>query len=221
MNIIPSIGAADAYVSHVSKVTRSDPGRRAALRRSLGRPVEDIGVRRAHAVVAPWLPHSSAASSRGFEAVESAYYTVAALVAALPADRDRDAEGDLSEPAAAEAESQKDEREQITLGRTLGLAVRDGKVNPDTVEGRLHLLCRQHVAGLHRHLPGVIRLLQARDVQIDLARLLVDLSCWGTYRDQVAKRWLQDFYRAMNEPKDTGEDNHPNTAGHDGRESED
>ncbi|WP_433501817.1 type I-E CRISPR-associated protein Cse2/CasB (plasmid) [Sphaerimonospora sp. CA-214678] len=217
MKGIPSITTADAYVDHVGKVTRNDPGRRAALRRSLGRPVADIGARWAHGVVAPWLPERrDVRGRRVYDAVESAYYTVAALAAARPADRDRETD----QPATPEADAAADNEEsaRTNLGRVLGLAVRDGKVNPDTAEGRLHLLCRQDVAGLHRQLPGLIRLLQAKDVQVDLAKLLLDLSRWGIGRDEVAKQWLQGFYRAMNELKDNDDQD---AARQIGQESED
>lgn len=45
MNPIPSIDTADKYVSYLSRMTQGDPGRRSALRRGLGRPVEDVAVK--------------------------------------------------------------------------------------------------------------------------------------------------------------------------------
>ncbi|MEU7890632.1 type I-E CRISPR-associated protein Cse2/CasB [Microbispora bryophytorum] len=200
MNGIPSLQTADSYVKYLSKVTKDDPGRRAALRRSLGKPVHDIGVRRAHAVVAPWLPQNEELPGRNVRAaVESAYYTVAALVAARPADRDRQQD---DEPPSAEAVPEEAQRKRNNLGRTLGAAVREGKVNPDSIEARLHLLCRQDLAGLHRQLPGLIRQLHAREVRLDLAKLLIDLSRWADRRDWIVKAWLQEFYRTMNQNTD-------------------
>ncbi|QSI48079.1 type I-E CRISPR-associated protein Cse2/CasB [Thermobispora bispora] len=214
MTGIPSIQAADAYVAYVRKVTSGDPGRRAALRRSLGRPVTDITARGAHAVVAAWLPEAhEVPGAEPYAAVESAYYTVAALVAAHPASQDQ-AESPSPE---AETAAREGVREQVSLGRTLGLAAADGVVNPATAEARLHLLCRQDVAGLHRHLPGLFRLLHAKNVQVDLARLLIDLCRWGRWRDQVAKEWLQDFYRAG----DRARNDDRKAAAADGREGED
>ncbi|MFC3982834.1 type I-E CRISPR-associated protein Cse2/CasB [Streptosporangium jomthongense] len=194
MNSIPSIDTADKYVGYLNRVTRSDPGRRSALRRGLGRPVEDVLVRKAHAVVVPWLP------TRPGRAVESAYYSVAALIAAQPARRQGQAEEapTVVTPPAAPDGPEKPKRSTTSIGATLGGAVRDGKLNADTVEARLHLLCRQDVAGLHRQLPGLVRQLAAKEVAPDWGRLLIDLSWWEWGRDRVVKGWLQDFYRAMN-----------------------
>ncbi|MFF5110894.1 type I-E CRISPR-associated protein Cse2/CasB [Streptosporangium sp. NPDC000509] len=197
MNSIPSIDTADKYVSYLSRLTQRDPGRRSALRRGLGRPVEDAVVRKAHAVVAPWLP------TRPGRAVESAYYSVAALIAAQPSARREQAPD--TEPAAPPATPEGQEepkRTRSSIGGTLGVVVRDNKLNPVTVEARLHLLCRQDVTGLHRQLPGLVRHLSTKEIAPDWGRLLVDLSSWERRRDLVTKKWLQDFYRAMNSTTD-------------------
>ncbi|GII97533.1 hypothetical protein Ssi02_77640 [Sinosporangium siamense] len=150
-------------------------------------------VLKAHATVVPWLP---ALPSR---AVESAYYSIAALIAAQPANRR--AEKPASElPAPPEVpteEEKKSERPTASLGETLGLAVRDKKLNLDTTEARLLLLCRQDVTGLHRQLPGLVRQLTAKELTPDWGRLLIDLSRWGHGRDRVVKRWIQDFHRTI------------------------
>ncbi|MER5317982.1 type I-E CRISPR-associated protein Cse2/CasB [Streptosporangium roseum] len=199
MNSIPSIDKADRYVSHLSRLAQNDPGRRSALRRGLGRPVDDPMVRKAHAVVVPWLP------TRPGRAVESAYYSVAALIAAQPVGRREGApETEALDPLATPEGEEKSKRPTTSIGGTLGLAVRDNKLNPVTVEARLHLVCRQDVTGLHRQLPGLVRQLAAKELTPDWGRLLVDLSWWERGRDRVAKGWLQDFYRAMN---NTTEDN--------------
>lgn len=193
MNPIPSIDTADKYVSHLSRMTQGDPGRRSALRRGLGRPVEDVAVRKAHAVVVPWLP------AQPGRAVESAYYSVAALIAAQPAERrERTPENEPVDPPVTPDGGEKPKRSTTSIGATLGIAVRDAKLNPDTVEARLHLLCRQDVAGLHRQLPGLVRRLAAKEIAPDWGRLLIDLSWWERGRDRVVKGWLQDFYRAVN-----------------------
>lgn len=204
-----TLEAADKYVAYVREKVRSDPGRRSALRRSLGRPVEDVASRRAHSVVAPWLP-----ADRTRPAVESAFYSVAALIAAQPRDRndqtDTTADTDKQETATQvpldqdkpvgddkPTASKKAVRASVTLGGTVGQAVRDKKLNADSVEARLHLLCRQDVAGLHRMLPGLIRQLAAKEIAPDWGRLLVDLSRWERDRGRVTKQWLQDFYRTI------------------------
>ena len=202
-----TLEAADKYVAYVREKVRSDPGRRSALRRSLGRPVEDVASRRAHSVVAPWLP-----ADRTWHAVERAYYSVAALIAAQPRDRqsanttaEPDEEESVSEPSSderagddsAKAATKAIQRPTVSLGGTLGQAVRDKKLNADSIEARLHLLCRQDVAGLHRMLPGLIRQLAAKEIAPDWGRLLVDLSRWERDRGRVTKQWLQDFYRTI------------------------
>jgi CRISPR type I-E-associated protein CasB/Cse2 len=83
------------------------------------------------------------------------------------------------------------------LGATLAEAAAGSATNlrNDTAEARLHLLCRQEVDGLHRHLPRLITHLRTGNIPVDWPELVVDLSRWGTERDFVAKRWLQDYYR--------------------------
>ncbi|WP_214109295.1 type I-E CRISPR-associated protein Cse2/CasB [Acrocarpospora catenulata] len=209
-----SIETADKYVAHVRKQVKENPGRRSALRRSLGRPVEDDLARKAHSVVAPWLP-----TDRPPRAVEQAYYSVAALIAAQPRGRADQHSTDTGadpgqetaaavlplteqepagEPEDADQPKKKTGRQTTSLGSTLGRAVVDKKLTADTVEARLHLLCRQNVPGLHRHLPGLVRRLATAEVEPDWGRLLRDLSRWEGERGQVTKWWLQDFYRAIN-----------------------
>jgi CRISPR system Cascade subunit CasB len=197
MSQIPSIETADKYVSYLRREVKRDPGRRSALRRGLGRPVNDAMVRKSHAVVARWLP------TQARPAVENAYYSIAALIAAQPAGRrGEEPEGESADAPTIPDSEEKSERIETTIGSTLGLAVRAGKLNPDTVETRLHLLCRQDVAGLHRQLPGLVRHMAAKELTPDWGRLLRDLSWWERRRDEVTKRWLQDFYRAMNNTTD-------------------
>ncbi|GAA0986086.1 hypothetical protein GCM10009555_062740 [Acrocarpospora macrocephala] len=228
-----SIETADKYVAHVRKQVKENPGRRSALRRSLGRPVEDDLARKAHSVVAPWLP-----ADRTRSAVEKAYYSVAALIAAQPRGRSAQHSPDTevepgretapavllpihNEPAAepgGEGETgdtgrpkKKAGRQTTSLGGTLGRAVADKKLTADTVEARLHLLCRQNIPGLHRHLPGLVRRLATAEVEPDWGRLLRDLSRWEYERGQVTKWWLQDFYRAISktDPDDPTDDTTP------------
>lgn len=212
-----TLETADKYVAYVREKVK-DSGHRSALRRSLGRPVEDVASRLAHSVVAPWLP-----GDRIGHAVERAYYSVAALIATQPRNRgqraDTEAEQDAEEslgdaPSADEKPSDSDSatvvkatrRPTVSLGGTLGQAVREKKLNADSIEARLHLLCRQGVAGLHRMLPGLFHQMAAQEVTPDWGRLLVDLARWERDRSQVTKRWLQDYYRAIHkadEPKPT------------------
>ncbi|RBQ18063.1 type I-E CRISPR-associated protein Cse2/CasB [Spongiactinospora rosea] len=176
--------------------------RRVALRRALGRAPEHPAARPAHMVVAYTLPQNPD------EATERAFYTVAAMIAAQPRDaRDQatgrnddnadDAPQAEDEPEAAEAIESASEDQQETLGATLGRMVATGKGREDTIEPRLHLMCRQDVAGIHRHLPRLIATMRADLVRVDWLRLTLDLAAWGTQRDRVTKRWLQDYYRTL------------------------
>ncbi len=241
------------------------PGRRAALRRSLGRPLDHPAVQQAHRFVAPYLPdlpdpdreRMSADTQRDVVAIERAFYTVAALIAAQPRTaRDEelgsDAAGDdessdeatpggqpggtlegtpgggtspddtTNSPDSSTTDSSTTDssttqvagtgfglRRAPSLGRTVADGVRNGRLNDETTSARLHVLCRQDVAGLHRHLPRLVGHLRADLVPVDWVRLTVDLARWGRYGDQVAKSWLQDYYRRLAMPKDTT----PTTAG--------
>ncbi len=182
-----------------------DKGRRVALRRALGRPPEHPAARGAHMVVAPVLPMGSD------PALERAWYAVAAMMAAQPRDARSESiggeddaettqESDLS-PSPPEADADDSAEERQTLGATLGRAVALGTLREDTIEARLHLMCRQDLEGIHRHLPRLIATLRADLVPVDWVRLAVDLARWGDDRDRVAKKWLQDYYRTLQAEK--------------------
>ncbi|MGW8376010.1 type I-E CRISPR-associated protein Cse2/CasB [Streptomyces sp. ODS28] len=151
-----------------------DPGRRAALRSGLGHPLDKC--RRMHAVIAHRVPRQYG------EPTERAYYAIAAMVASLPpAARRSTAAG---KPA------------QADTARNLGRCLADSQVRQTTAEARLSLLSRQSLAGLHRHLPPTVRMLADRPGAVDFAQLLLDLIRWDKRRDQVARSWLQTYYRA-------------------------
>jgi CRISPR system Cascade subunit CasB len=189
--------SADRFVDYVQEVCRRDAGRRAALRSGLGRIPERAY--RMHAVLGPWLPEKDVVRESDL-ARERAYYTVASLIAA----QTRSAREEASEPP--EDESPPDPaaglgRKRPSLGVTLGLAVTTGGpkrvIAPDSAERRLHLLVRQGIDGVHRHLPALVRQLRGARVPVDWALLLDDLARWPWERDNVAKRWLQDYYRTV------------------------
>jgi CRISPR system Cascade subunit CasB len=182
----------DRFVARVQQLI-ADPGIRAALRSGLGRTPERAV--RMHAVVAPWLPASTAT------ATERAYYAVAALIASGPRPR---AGLGLADPVASADEAAATPSPSATsshrwysgnLGTALARASETGTLDPDRAERYLHLLVRQRVDGLHRHLPRIVRRLQDSGVTIDWAQLLYDLAGWGSRRDEIAKRWLQSFHR--------------------------
>ena len=201
----------DRMVAYVRKVNAHDPGTRAALRRGLGRPPEDIANFHAHAVVAPYLPENHD------RATERAFYTVAALVAAqqrgardqeaeeLAQDEDADTEvvEEQSEdesprpetPTGASADEHPTRQQRRALGQTLAQAVENGHLKGDMVQGRLHLLARYRTDRLHRELPKLITHLRASAVPVDWGLLLRDLALWDEERGRVAKQWVQQYHR--------------------------
>lgn len=185
------VGAAVRTLAH------PDKRHRVALRRSLGRSPSDPASRAAHLVVAPTLPQSYD------DATERAFYSVAAMIAAQAREARDETTGrtaeDLQEPEQSDtdADATNAAKVQESLGATLGRAVAQGKLREDTIEARLHLMCRQNVAGIHRHLPRLIATLRAELLPVNWVRLTVDLSRWGRERDLVTKRWLQEYYRTL------------------------
>jgi CRISPR type I-E-associated protein CasB/Cse2 len=182
----------DRFVARIQQLI-ADPGIRAALRSGLGRTPERAV--RMHAVVAPWLPDGTPT------ATERAYYAVAALIASGPRPRGEPDPADPLAPAGqatprtSTSATSSSRRYSGNLGAVLGHAAGSGALDPDGAETYLHLLVRQRVEGLHRHLPRIVRRLQAGGVPIDWAQLLRDLDRWEAGRDEVAKRWLQTFHR--------------------------
>jgi CRISPR system Cascade subunit CasB len=198
----------EPFITAIIKACNQSPGRRAALRRGLGRPPEQAPTM--HAMVARWIPVNAS------PAVEHAYYSVAAMIAAQARQRQPDTEDSdddqlataVAEPAPAGdadpnlAEAARASADPRTLGASLALAViRPGKgrrpLKADTAQKRLHLLVRQGFPGVHRHLPGVVHRIHTVGVTVDWCQLLHDLRRWDSWRDQVTKRWLQDYYRTL------------------------
>lgn len=195
------------FVGQVSRRVEVSSGDRAVLRHGVGLPPEDRRMHAAHAIVA----RCDRRCADGFPdvATEWAFYEVAALIAAQPrVARDTEAEtrqasrrpaaepatGEQMPPEAAAGPSVRG----VNLGETLAQAVIDKKLSENTTEARLHLLCRQDLAGLHRQLPRVIGHLRADLVPVDWTQLLWDLSRWtDKQRDQIAKTWLQSFHRKI------------------------
>ncbi|MFC9927606.1 type I-E CRISPR-associated protein Cse2/CasB [Streptomyces sp. NPDC127190] len=203
------------YVEEITARCGADPGVRVALRKGLRRGLDDVSSM--HRIVAPWLPEE-----RG-EAEERAFYAVAAMIADRPRhsftapDADettpepdgRDLAAASNEPKTADKEAEPAEERKApvrarrdSLGASFARAViaQGGQtgVRQDTAEARLNLLTRQSLEGLHRHLPGSVRLLRAGDTDIDFAVLLADLAAWPRYSKAISRRWLQDFYRIRN-----------------------
>jgi CRISPR system Cascade subunit CasB len=159
-----------------------------------------------HALVASWIPLDQ-------PDVEWAYYTVAAMIAAQPpaardnADQNADqAEQPAAEPADKASAAPSERVWPDNLGRTLAVAVTQKQMSADGTEKRLHLLTRQPVDGLHRHLPALVRHLRTDRLPVNWVQLLDDLSRWRSRREQIAKRWLQSYYRTLPPPPATTTD---------------
>ncbi|MBT2207274.1 type I-E CRISPR-associated protein Cse2/CasB [Actinomadura sp. NEAU-AAG7] len=182
---------ADEFVTAVFKLCE-DPGKRAALRSGLGRPLDRC--HRMHQVIAARVPE-------GNPNTERAYYAVAAMIAALPPQARRPAPDAPEEPTTAESAPQDDSgpedgaTRRRTFGQCLAEGVGRGVLRENTAEARLSLLTRQSLDGVHRHLPAAVRILADRPTAVDWVQLLVDLCWWDRYRDQITRRWLQSFYR--------------------------
>ncbi|MFF7400542.1 type I-E CRISPR-associated protein Cse2/CasB [Streptomyces murinus] len=211
-----------AYVEEITARCGADPGVRVALRKGLRRGLDDVGAM--HRIVAPWLPEERGeAEERAFYAVASMIADRPRHSFTAP-DADADAEETTPEPdgrdlaaagnepktsstAGKEAEPAEERKaparaRRDSLGASFARAViaQGGQtgVRQDTAEARLNLLTRQSLEGLHRHLPGSVRLLRAGDTDIDFAVLLADLAAWPRHSKAISRRWLQDFYRIRN-----------------------
>jgi CRISPR system Cascade subunit CasB len=176
----PILQKADELVRSVRQLI-ANPADRAALRHSLGRVPDEMRLD-VHRIIVPHLPEAPFDN-----ATERAFYAVPAYVA----EQSRDAR---DEEAAAGTEVNGRARRQ-NLGDALAHAVHDKGLNENSIEPRLQLLARQDLDGLHRQLPRLIRYLRGKQVRIDWAVLIRDLARWGRYPKQVAKEWMQSYYR--------------------------
>lgn len=204
------------------------PADRAALRRTLGKPPSHPSALSAHRLVAPLLPElpdvegsrHSPAIRVDVDAIERAFYAVAALIAAQPRDaRDEHRWAARAATETIEGDTDEDSAKPPRVSRNLGRCLadwvnasppRDWQASYQRLDGRLRLVCRQDVEGLHRHLPRLVGYARGQGVDIDWPRLTVDLAQWGSHADTVSKSWLQDYYRTARPPR-TGAAGDPTT----------
>lgn len=187
--------ASDRFVAHVlelcgSSRTRSD------LRSGLGLPVERCN--RMHRYLVRRLPDTLHPHAR------RAYYGVAALIAARPPrarDTDTERPSAPKEPTAWWA--------RPNMGASLAAGVNAGLLRPGTAESHLHLFSRQSSEAVHRRLPALTRHLLGGGITVDWAVLLEDLAWWDRDRDARATRWMEAYYRAVNEGADADNDDTP------------
>jgi len=173
----PILESADGLVREVRRLIAS-PAERAALRHSLGRRPDAVSLD-VHRIVVPHLPqeHPDLAAERAFYAVP-----------AYMATQSRDARDE--EAAAGNGGARRQ-----NLGDSLARAVHDKGLNEKSIEPRLQLLARQDLEGMYRQLPRLILYLRGKQVRIDWAILIRDLTRWDRYPRQVAKEWMQSYHR--------------------------
>lgn len=123
---------------------------------------------RLHAYIAPWTKSRQPHK-------EAVYYTIAALVAHTP-------EGAIPSESPG------------NIGASLA---RCSKLVIATREASMHLLARQPQAQLCRVLTRVVIQIRTADVAVDFAQLLDDASTWPWRQRQIARAWLQSFYRTL------------------------
>ncbi|WP_165956016.1 type I-E CRISPR-associated protein Cse2/CasB [Streptomyces hainanensis] len=218
----PRVDRLAPYDEFVMKVREAcgEPGTQQALRRGLGKPLDEMPARTHAALLRRGLVPDSARPTE-----KRAYYAVAALIAARPRTM-RKADDHAMEPedagaasgqdegvadpsgadpahtAGSETERPTDQRPSwgTSLGTSLAQAVtrdRPDGTRAGGIESRLHLLVRQETDGMYRMLPAIARHLGSSGVPIDYGRLLHDIAFWRYQRGETAMRWLEDFYRTI------------------------
>ncbi|WP_051711667.1 type I-E CRISPR-associated protein Cse2/CasB [Streptomyces sp. NRRL S-350] len=222
-SLIPSRERARAFATRIDERSHEDPGVRAALRRGVGKDVDAVPFM--HRYVASWLTEEQTRSRDVQRAFYTVAALIAAQrrdqYAAAKAETSRKS-GSKDQPTGEEAAAAEaapdapgrpaDRPEDKEPGaakrippRSLGHAFAEGVLKggqagglrETSAETRLNLLSRQSVDGLHRHLPGAVRQLRDSDVEIDWARLLIDLCQWRRHSGAVKRTWLQDYHRAL------------------------
>lgn len=209
-DVIPAPGRARAFTTWIDKRSHEDSGVRAALRRGVGKDLDAVPFM--HRFVASWLTDEQTRNRD----VQRAYYTVASLIAAQRRDqyaaakneaprKDTPAGGPEEVDASGPQNGPGPAASRRISSRSLGHAFADGVIKggqgsglrESSAETRLNLLTRQSTDGLHRHLPGAVRQLRDRDVEVDWARLLVDLCQWRRRSATIKRTWLQDYHRTL------------------------
>lgn len=180
------------------------PGRRAAVRAALGREPGDPRTFAAIGEVAAFLPDPVDPD------VERAFLAVAAMMCAQPAGaREQELSARQAEATADDADQAENVPDNTdadsldapppqSLGASCAKAVRVGASSPDTMEKRLHALCRANSLNIHRQLPGLITLVRTKQVWVDWVTLIKDLAEWNRHSRRIAAKWLRDYYRSLN-----------------------
>lgn len=164
-------------ISHLLTEVLPVLGRRAAVRAALGHTPGTPRTFAAYREISRFLPEAPTRRQ------EHAFITVAALLCAQPASN-------------RHQEKLADTSDQRSLGDRCARAVNNGRIAEKTMEARLHQLCRGDAAAVYRQLPGLVHQLRGIGVQINWVELIDDLAAWDGAREQIAARWIREFYRA-------------------------
>lgn len=159
----------ESFIAHLEKLlAREDRAALAALRRGLGRPPGEA--MEMHPIVAPLTGRLSRAQ-------EDAYYIVAALFGLYP------------------KESWRGEKGQNNLGASLRWLARESG-NDESVERRFVALLNAHEDEVHEHLRQIVSLLKSKEVPINWAQLLRDVTNWSHEQRFVQRSWSKAFWGA-------------------------
>ncbi|MCE7081675.1 type I-E CRISPR-associated protein Cse2/CasB [Streptomyces sp. ST2-7A] len=86
-----------------------------------------------------------------------------------------------------------------SLGAAYARAVISHNMRESTARDRLKLLARQTPTGVHKTLPRAVRHLRNHGVRPHWPRLFEELAVWPRSRDDICRRWRQDFYQLLND----------------------
>jgi CRISPR type I-E-associated protein CasB/Cse2 len=82
------------------------------------------------------------------------------------------------------------------------LAAATGRISRNSIESRLMAAGRATAdLLLYQHLPQILGQLHSTGTVPDFAALTRDLFRWPYASGEVIKRWMTDFYRAVDAPK--------------------
>lgn len=179
--------ARSSFIEAVIRQCANEPGARQALRQALRKGYDEIPMATHKYVIQAGAPADAADASP--DRVR-AYYTVAALIARIPA------RVTLAQPPMPNRSSG---AYRANLGASLAESARVGAITFRSAEAALAILGKQSTNGVHLRLPGVIARITDRPDGIDWVQLLADLESWPTRHSTTTRRWQQSFYYAANQ----------------------
>lgn len=169
-----------SFVEKVIWHCKNTPGARAALRSITGVSSRQTAAAADEIVTAALAPTDPSALTPDRQ---RAYYTLAAMIAAVPAKVELKPGGpNATHPYGRD------------LGRCLAAAVVDKKLAEAAARRHMELLTKQDLDGLHLHLPGTVTLIPET---VDWVMLLRDLRDWPARGDEIARRWRQGFFHSL------------------------